>query len=121
MRAVAGILSIIVFLAFATTGAQKMIFNTMASKAAEHMGLAKRTFQLVGLLEVIGALGVMVGLAARKGTFLALVNEVAAAGLLVTMVAAIIFHLRKGDGPKDSVPALVLGAVCLIELILRLA
>jgi glucan phosphoethanolaminetransferase (alkaline phosphatase superfamily) len=120
MRAVASILSIILFLAFATTGAQKMIFNTMASKAAEHMGLMKRTFQLVGLLEVLGALGVMIGLAAKKGTFLALLNEAAATGLLVTMVAAIVFHFRKGDGLKGSLPALVLGAVCLIELVLRL-
>ena len=121
MRAVASILSIVVFLAFVTTGAQKMIFNTMASRAAEHMGLTKRTFQLVGLLEVLGALGVMIGLAAKKGSFLTLLNEAAAAGLVVTMAAAIIFHFRKGDGLKGSATALVLGALCLIELVLRLA
>jgi uncharacterized membrane protein YphA (DoxX/SURF4 family) len=121
MRAVASILSIAVFLAFATTGAQKMIFNTMASKSAEHLGFKKRTFQLVGLIEVLGALGVMIGLAAKKGTFLAVLNEAAAAGLLVAMIAATVFHFRKGDGLKGSAPALTLGAVCLIEIVLRLA
>jgi uncharacterized membrane protein YphA (DoxX/SURF4 family) len=121
MRAVASILSIVVFLAFATTGAQKMIFNTMASKSAEHLGFKKRTFQLVGLIEAIGALGVLIGLAAKKGTFLTLLNEVAAGGLLVAMIATTVFHLRKGDGLKGSAPALTLGAVCLIEIVLRLA
>jgi hypothetical protein len=55
MRAVASIVSIILFLAFATTGAQKMIFNTMASRTAEHLGVKKKSFQGIGLLEVLGA------------------------------------------------------------------
>lgn len=120
MRAVASILSIIVFLAFATTGAQKIIFNTMTSKTAEHLGFTKRLFQLAGLIEVLGALGVLISLAAKKGTFLALVNEVAAAGLFVAMVVAVVFHFRKGDGLKGSSPAMAFGAVCLVELVLRL-
>ncbi|MDH2904280.1 MAG: DoxX family protein [Actinomycetota bacterium] len=121
MRAVASILSVIVFLTFATTGAQKIIFNTMSSKAAEHLGFTKKMFQLVGLLEVLGALGVLIGLAAKKGSFLALVNEAAATGLAVMMIAAVVFHFRKGDGLKGATPALALGAVCLVELVLRLA
>lgn len=121
MRAVASILSIIMFLAFATTGTQKIIFNTMASKAAGHLGITKKVFQLVGSLEILGALGVLIGLASKKGTFLTLVNEVAAVGLVVTMVLAVALHLRKGDGMKGAAPAIVLGAVCLVELILRLA
>ena len=120
MRAVASILSIILFLAFATTGAQKMIFNTMASKTSEHLGFTKRTFQLVGLLETLGALGVLIGLAAKKGSFLALLNEAAAAGLLLAMLVATVFHFRKGDGLKESAPALGLGALCLIEILRRL-
>ncbi len=120
MRAVASILSIIVFLAFATTGAQKMIFNTVASRTAEHFGLTKRMFQGVGLLEVVGALGVMIGLAAKKGTVLCLVNEVAAGALAVMMIIAVVVHLRKGDTLKVTAPALILGATCLVELVLRL-
>ncbi len=120
MRAVASILSIIVFLAFATTGAQKLIFNTLASRAAEHLGVTKRNFQGIGLLEVLGAVGVLVGLASKKGTFLTLVNESAAAGLLALMIVATVVHLRKGDSFKDAAPAMVFGAACLVELVLRL-
>jgi uncharacterized membrane protein YphA (DoxX/SURF4 family) len=121
MRAVASILSIIIFLAFVTAGAQKLIFNTMASQTAEHLGFKKSTFQRVGALEVLGALGVMIGLAAKHGSWLALLNEVAAGGLLASMLAGTALHMRKGDGLKGAAPAAALGLVCLVELILRLA
>jgi hypothetical protein len=120
MRAVASILSIIVFLAFATTGLQKLIFNTMASQASEHLGFSKSAFQRVGVLEFLGAVGVLVGLAAKHGTWLALVNEVAAGALALLMVAATAVHLRKGDGLKGSAPAWGLGLLCVLELVLRL-
>ncbi len=121
MRAVASILSIVIFLAFATSGAQKLIFNTMASQSAEHLGFKKKSFQAVGLAEVLGALGVLIGLDAKHGSLLAWLNVTAATGLLVTMVAATALHFRRGDGVKGATPALALGVVCLIELILRLA
>jgi uncharacterized membrane protein YphA (DoxX/SURF4 family) len=120
MRAVASILSIIIFLAFATTGAQKLIFNTMASQTAERLGFKKKTFQAVGLLEVLGALGVMIGLVGKHGSWLALLNEVAAGCLILAMLATTVVHLRKGDGLKGSAPAMGLGLLCLIELIFRL-
>ena len=121
MRAVASILSIVIFLAFATSGAQKLIFTTMASQSAEHLGFKKKPFQGVGLAEVAGALGVLVGLAAKHGSLLSWLNVAAAVGLSVTMVAAVSLHLRRGDGIKGAAPALSLGVLCLIELILRLA
>jgi hypothetical protein len=121
MRAVAAILSIILFLAFATSGAQKIIFTTMASSSAEHLGFRRRPFQGVGVLEVLGALGLLVTLAAKHGSSLAWLNVAAAAGLVVTMVAATSLHLRRGDDVKIALPAMSLGALCLVELILRLA
>jgi hypothetical protein len=52
---------------------------------------------------------------------LALLNEVAAGGLLASMLAGTALHMRKGDGLKGAAPAAALGLVCLVELILRLA
>lgn len=120
MRAVASILSIILFLVFATSGAQKLIFNTMASQTAEHLGFKKSSFQRVGILEILGAIGVMAGVVAKRGTALALINELAAAGLLVTMLAATVLHFRRGDGLKGAAPAMVLAAVCALEIAFRL-
>ncbi len=120
MRAVASILTIILFLAFATSGAQKLIFNTMASQTAEHLGFKKSSFQRVGLLEILGAIGVMVGLTAKKGSALAYINVAGAAGLFVMMLLATLLHVRRGDGLKGATPALILAAVSLAELIFRL-
>lgn len=120
MRAVASIISIILFLAFATTGAQKLIFNTMASQSAEHLGLKKKPFQGVGLAEVAGALGVLIGLASKHGSALTWLNIAAATGLFVMMASATALHLRRGDGIKGATPAMSLGILCLVEAILRL-
>jgi uncharacterized membrane protein YphA (DoxX/SURF4 family) len=121
MRAVASILSIILFLAFATAGLQKLIFNTMASQTAEHLGFKRSSFQRIGVVEMAGALGVIIGVAARHHSLLALLNEAAAGGLLIAMLVATVVHLRKGDGLKGAAPALALALVCALEIALRLA
>jgi DoxX-like family len=121
VRAVASILSIALFLAFATSGLQKLIYNTMASQVADHLGFSKAALRRIGLLESLGALAVLVGLAAHKGATLAWLNIAGAVGLVALMVGAVVLHLRKGDGFKGSMPALALGVVCVVEVVLRLA
>jgi len=120
VRAVASILSIVVFLAFATSGLQKMIFNTMSSQMAEHLGFTKSSFRRIGVLEFIGGVGVLIGLAARHASTLAWINVAAATGLVLMMLGALAVHLRKGDGVKGSIPALALAALCVVEVVLRL-
>lgn len=120
MSVVASLLSIVLFLAFGSAGAQKIIFNPVMSKAAGHLGFTKRTYRTIGGIEVIGAVGVLIGLAAKGPSFLAIVNEIAAGGLFVMMVLAVSFHLRKGDRPKYFASALLLGVLALVELIFRL-
>ena len=120
MSIVASLLSIVLFLAFGSAGAQKMIFNPVMSKAAGHLGLTKRTYRAIGGIEVLGAIGLLIGLAARGSSLLGIVNEIAAGGLFVMMVLTVIFHLRKGDKAKYFVPALILGVLVLLELIFRL-
>jgi hypothetical protein len=63
----------------------------------------------------------LVGLAAKGSSFLAILNETAAVGLAVTMALALYFHLRKGDNAKLFAPAVVLGVLAMLELIVRLA
>ena len=121
MLAVAAILSIVLFLAFVTAGAQKIIFNPMMSASAADMDFTKRAYQRIGALEIAGGLGLLVGLAAKGGSFWAVANELAAAALFVTMLLAVYFHLRKHDALKVFGSALALGLAALLELILRLA
>ncbi|MHB8379433.1 MAG: DoxX family protein [Acidimicrobiales bacterium] len=120
MSVVASLLSIVLFLAFGSAGAQKIIFNPVMSKAAGRLGFTKRAYRTIGAIEVVGAVGVLIGLAAKRPTFLAVVNEIAAGGLFVMMVFIVTIHLRNGDKAKYFAPALVLAVLALVELIFRL-
>lgn len=120
MSVAASLLSIALFLAFGSAGAQKIIFNPVMSKAAGHLGFTKRSYRAIGGIELLGAVGLLIGLAAKGSSLLAIVNVIAASGLFVMMVLAVTFHLRKGDKAKYFAPALVLGVLALTELIFRL-
>lgn len=121
MSAVASILSILLFLAFATSGLQKVRFNPMASQSADHLGFSKVAYQRIGALELVGGFGLLVGLSAKGSSFWAILNEAAALGLVAAMLLAVYFHVRKGDIAKFFAPALVLGLLCLVELVFRVA
>jgi hypothetical protein len=98
-------------LAFALAGLQKVVFNPLMSSAAEHHGFSKLAYQRVGVIELAGAVGVIVGVAVKRSTFLGVFNVAAAAGLFVAMVFAAYFHVRKGDEVKQFAPAMVLGVL----------
>ncbi len=121
MSVFAALFSIALCLAFALAGAQKILFNPVMSKSAEHLGFTKREYRRIGLLELAGALGVLVGVVADGSSFFGVLNELAAAGLAVMMLLAVRMHLRRGDGAKVSAPALVFGFLALLELIFRLS
>lgn len=121
MSVVAALLSIVLCLAFAMAGVQKILFNPVMSKSAEHLGFTKRGYRRIGILEIVGALGVIVGVVAHRSSILGVLNELAAAGLTLMMVLAVRLHLRRGDGAKMFSPALVLGVLALVELICRVS
>lgn len=119
MSAVASLLTLMLFLAFATSGLQKVIFNPAISHSADRLGITKRAFQRMGVLEVVGSIGLLVGLAASGASFWAIVNELAAAALFLLTMGAVAFYLRRRDRAKDFTPTLALGLGALLELILR--
>ena len=121
MSVAAALLSILLFLAFATAGAQKVVFNPVMSKAAEHLGFTKRGYQRIGVVEGLGAIAVIAGLVASRTSALGVINEIGATGLTVMMAMAVAFHLRNGDQAKYFTPALALGVVALLEVVFRLA
>ena len=120
MTALASILSIALFLAFVSAGAQKIRFNPLVSASASRLGFTKRAYQRIGILEVLGGIALIVGLSAKGSSLLAILNDLGAAGLTLMMGAAVVVHLRKGDGVRLSSPAMALGAAALAELVFRL-
>ncbi len=120
MSAVAALLSIVLFLAFASAGAQKIVFNPTTSRSAERLDVTKRAYQRIGLSEVAGAVGLLVGMVAKGHAPLAIVNEVAAGALALLMALAVAWHLRSRETLKAVAPASALGVLLLVELVFRL-
>ena len=83
----------------------------MRAKAA-HVGFSVAAYRRIGLLEILGVLGLLVG------ALLPAIGALAAAGLLLLLGGAMIAHLRSGDGPRELAPAVVLGLATLAFLIL---
>jgi hypothetical protein len=120
MFVVAVLLSVVLFVSFASAGAQKIVFSPSTSKAAEHLGFTKRGYQRIGVVELLGAAAVIAGLVASRSSILGVLNEIAAAAFTLMMVMAIRIHLRQGDATKYVTPALALGVMALAEVICRL-
>lgn len=119
MSVAASLLSIALFVTFATTGLQKIVFNPASSRQAEHLEMTKRAFQRVGVVEAVGAVAVLVGLAARRSAPLGIVNEVGAGLLVVLAAALVVAHRRHGERLAAYAPSLVLGAMALAALLTR--
>ncbi|OYN96280.1 hypothetical protein CGZ96_13545 [Enemella evansiae] len=109
------ILTALLTLGFLGAGVGKLRRSQPVTGTLEGLGVSPGLQRTIGILEVLGAIGVIVGL------FLQPLGILAAIGLVLMMIGAIIFHLRAKDSVKDSAGALVLlvfsGLVLSLQLI----
>ena len=110
MKYVLGTLQVLLALAFLAAGFTKLV--TAPADLADMMSWTTAVpifvVRIIGLIEIAGALGLV--LPWLTGIQPQLVR-LAAAGLVLTMIGAIITHLLIGDPFGQAVPALVLGAI----------
>jgi uncharacterized membrane protein YphA (DoxX/SURF4 family) len=121
LSAVASLISLVLFLAFATSGLQRILFNPAMSHLAERLGYSKASFRRLGVAEMVGAVGLLVGLASTGSSVLAIINEVAAAALTVIAFWEVAGQLRRRDTLRSYSPMLAMGVLALVELAFRLA
>jgi uncharacterized membrane protein YphA (DoxX/SURF4 family) len=65
----------------------------------------------IGALEALGAIGLILPAATGIAPIL---TPLAAVGLALTMIGAVVVHLRRGDGVGTAVPSMVLGLLALL-------
>jgi hypothetical protein len=67
----------------------------------DHLGVKPVQWRLIGLLELAGVAGVLVGLAWPP------IGVAAAIGLALLVLGAIVFHVRASDSVADAAPAVI--------------
>jgi hypothetical protein len=67
----------------------------------DHLGVKPVQWRLIGLLELAGVAGVLVGLAWPP------IGVAAAIGLALLVLGAIVFHVRASDSVADMAPAVI--------------
>lgn len=113
MNAVLWVLTIVLALAFLAAGVVKLTQakDSLRERMAWVDDFSAAQVKGIGAVEILGALGLV--LPAVTGIAPVLV-PLAATGLAIAMVLAVIVHLRRGDGFAVAVPAIVLGILAVI-------
>lgn len=98
---------ILLALVFAAGGAMKLTrsHEDVAASTPALGDLAPGPVRGIGLLEVLGAVGLVLPWRLGVAPWLA---PLAALGLALTMVGAAVTHLRRGEGPNVAVNAVLL-------------
>ena len=91
----------LVALMFIATGMAKLLGHPKMVEASAHLGYSMRAFRIIGLLEVLGAAGILLA-----PLYLPL-SIAAATGLILLTIGAGIAHLHASDPVAVATPALV--------------
>ncbi len=109
------VLSVLLAAAVAVAGGAKLAAVPQMKHSATHLGFSLQAYQRIGGLELLAALGLLVGLAVET------VGVLAALGVFLLMFGALAFHARAKDEPPVYAPAAVVGTLALVVLVLRIA
>lgn len=95
------VLTVVLAVFFLALGTAKILALAPMRDRAANVGFSVAAYRRIGLLEVAGAIGLLVGF------FVPPLGALAAIGLLLLLGGALFTHLRKGDGPREVTPAAV--------------
>ena len=106
------VLAGVLIVAFGLLGSAKLAAVPAMRGRAEHVGYSVDAYRGIGVLELLAALGILVG------AVVPVIGVVAATGLVLLLGGAVVTHLRNGDGFRELAPALVLGTVAVALVVL---
>lgn len=105
------VLAALIILESVLLGGAKVLRSESMRKRAAHVGFTTEEYQRVGVLEILAAAGLGVGIAVP------VIGVLAACGLLVLLGGALTAHLNAGDSPRDMAPAVVVAALVTAYLV----
>jgi DoxX-like family len=86
---------------FGFAGLIKVVGLRQSLAIRDHLGVKPVQWRMIGLLELAGVVGVLVGLAWAP------IGVAAAVGLALLVLGAIVFHVRASDSVADTIPAVI--------------
>ncbi|MEU0883385.1 DoxX family protein [Lentzea sp. NPDC005914] len=107
-------LAVLVALIFLGLGTAKVLALPMARELATHSGFSVTAYRGIGVLELAGATGVLLGLVVP------VLGGLAGAGLLLLLAGALITHLRNQHTLQQIAPALVCALLVIGYLVVLL-
>ncbi len=112
------VLAAVFFVAGVTKiAAYKKLVKTLENcRGAVPIGMSPAQGRILGVLEIVGALGVIVPPALTPAALLPdyLLVRIAAAGLALLMVAATIYHIRRRESAAPSVATFLLALFVIV-------
>ena len=115
MSAASAILAVLLAAEFLFLGTSKVLALAPMRRPAAEIGFSVAAYRRIGVLEAVGAAGLLIGLSEP------LIGGLAAADLLLLLGGALLTHLRSGDGTRKFAPALISGLLVAAYLAVRLA
>ena len=116
MFVLAVVLAVVTGLGFLAAGGAKLAGAPPMEEAREHLGFASGMWKTIGGLEVLGAIGLVVGLHED----LPVIGVLAAAGLVAQTIGATYYHQKAGDSIPQWLPAVVMGSLTIFYAIARI-
>jgi hypothetical protein len=109
------VVTVVLAVLFFSTAAGKLVGHPASLAIRHHLEVPAVRLQQIGILEVAGAAGVLLGLALRP------LGVVAATALVLLSIGAIATRVRAGDEAIVALPAVVALAVAAATLVLQVA
>jgi hypothetical protein len=98
---------------FTFSASIKLLGVSKSLAIRDHLGVKPMQWRLIGVLELAGVAGVLVGLAWSP------IGIAAAIGLALLSVGAIAFHVRASDKAADTAPAVIGVALAVATAVLH--
>ena len=114
MNVAAWIVGAILMAIFTLSGVSKLLDIGQMPAARGKFGYRKRDFRLIGLAELAGVAGLVIGLVRFSLEYIAIA---AALGLAIVMFGALMAHARVEDEGKDIAPAAVVLVLTILFIV----
>ena len=118
MNTLLWILAVVLAVAFVASGTLKLSMQRedLIDRTPYVEDFPHWTIQAIGVLEILGAVGLLLPGILNVATILV---PLAAAGLAITMVFAVLVHARRGDPTMTALPSMVLALLSVAVAWLR--